>query len=458
MKLMNTIKKEKQKILQGNTIKVYVCGPTIYDRCHQGHASTLFRFDVLVRVLNLYNNNNVIFVRNITDIDDKIIKKSLEEKSSPQQIVNKYLKYFELDCLKMNLISPTYAPKVTDHLSDIIKFIEVLLKNEIAYKTKSGIYLSIQKLMEKAKEIDINCKAYDQFNLCCTETQTRIDNDELDKQHEKDFALWKFKNDYGYNSIFGKGRPGWHIECSAMSLFYLYNNENFEKPHDSIMHIHGGGSDLKYPHHTNEIAQCIGYFINQKKIIQPAEIWMHTQVIKINNEKISKSLGNFNYLENYLSDNLHADVLRFYYLNTHYSSEMEFNEEILLTQMFDAILKIRTYFFRNIYKKNYQILPNYHACFNELYDDLNTPEVIKKIFIAIQNNEPNIVYNLLNILGFFMLPNSKLSESEIDLLFQERTKLRSEKKLIEADLIRKKLFENYVDIVDDIVSSYWYYR
>ena len=258
-------------------VNVYVCGPTVYDFIHVGNSRSIIVFDLLHRVLK-YQCQNVNFIQNITDIDDKIIARAEKENSTPKAIAEKYTDAFLEDIAKLNVLN-CIRPKATDHMEDMINYIKKIEK--YTYATTDGLY------------INTNLIPYNLFEHRMEE-KSRIQ--EENKLNSKDFALWKFKEDYFWLSPWGKGRPGWHLECSVMSEKYL------------PLTIHGGGIDLKFPHHENEMAQCWAH-----NNYYPAKIWMHNDMLLFHGEKMSKSIGNVKYLRDIVKNSLDGDWFKIFF-------------------------------------------------------------------------------------------------------------------------------------------------
>ena len=307
IRLTNTLteKKEEFKPLEEGVVRLYVCGPTVYDHAHVGHARSAVVFDVIRRWFE-YRGYKVIFVRNYTDIDDKIIKRSKEEGIPWQEVARKYIESYEEDMRALNVKEPTYKPKVTEHIREIVEMIDGLIEKGYAYEADGDVYFSVEKFPEygklpKRKTEELLAGA-------------RVEPGE-NKRNPLDFALWKKskEGEPGWKSPWGVGRPGWHIECSAMSMKYL----------GETMDIHGGGLDLVFPHHENEIAQSESY--TGKTF---ARYWVHNGFVMINHEKMSKSLGNFFTVKEVLK-RFSPDVVRLFLLSTHYRSPIDFSFERL---------------------------------------------------------------------------------------------------------------------------------
>ncbi len=306
MKIYNRLSDTLEEIgtKKDNNIRIYVCGITVYDDCHIGHARTIVVFDVLRRYL-IQKGHNLIYVQNFTDVDDKIINKAKLEGKTPEEISSKYIvSYFE-DFTKLNVLKADFYPKATEHISEIISAIKILKEKNYTYTTLNGIYFRVRSFPNYGK---LSKKQIDEL-----EEGSRIEIDAL-KEDPLDFALWKFSSDSAsWESPWGRGRPGWHIECSVM-VSKLLGNE---------IEIHGGGTDLIFPHHENEIAQSETF--SEKKL---AKLWMHVGMITINSEKMSKSLRNMILLKNALK-RWGANVLRLYLISSQYSKPMDYNDAIL---------------------------------------------------------------------------------------------------------------------------------
>lgn len=310
LSLFDSVKKQKIPFtpIQSKRVKLYVCGPTVYDDSHLGHARSAIAFDLLHRTLLAFGYE-VEYARNFTDIDDKIIKKSLQTGKSLEEITTHYIASYLNDMQTLNILSPTLEPKATENLPAMIDMIETLLKKGYAYQTDNGdVYL------DSTKDHSYGSLSHRGDDL---EIQTRLEN-ESEKRNERDFVLWKaYKGieDIGYESSIGKGRPGWHIECSAMIEKHLaYKNEEY------AIDIHGGGADLLFPHHENEASQT--RCASGREL---AKYWLHNGFVTINGEKMSKSLGNSFFLKDILK-HYHGEIVRNYLLGTHYRANFDFGE------------------------------------------------------------------------------------------------------------------------------------
>ncbi len=306
-----TRKKETFTPMREGEVKIYVCGPTVYDDAHLGHARSSIVFDLLRRVLRAHGYR-VLFVKNFTDIDDKIIKKMHESGKSLQEITSHYIARYLEDMHALNVEDADIAPKATESIDEIVAFVEHLRARDIAYATDDGIYFDTTK--------DPEYLSLSHTHIDPSQAQSRIEGSDQ-KRDPKDFALWKFSKpgEPTYPAPFGAGRPGWHIECSAMIKKYLA-----EEGTPCQIDIHGGGADLLFPHHENEEAQS--YCESGQHL---ARYWMHNGFVQIDGEKMSKSLGNSFFLKDALKS-YPGEVLRFYLLSVHYRANFNFNEEDLI--------------------------------------------------------------------------------------------------------------------------------
>jgi len=312
LKVYNTLTRKKEEFtpIQDKIVKMYVCGPTVYDYCHIGHARSFIAFDTIRKYLE-YNGYNVIFVQNFTDIDDKMINRANAENCQVHELAEKFINAYFEDTEPLNLKTATYYPRATALIPDMIAIIKVLMEKGYAYEVLGDIYFDITKFTGYGELANI-----------------KIGDDELEeiedgapckiyignKKHKKDFALWKKKKqgEPSWWSPWGEGRPGWHIECSTMSIKYLGDQ----------IDIHGGGQDLIFPHHQNEIAQSEAYS-GKKPFVK---YWLHSGFVNINNEKMSKSLGNFITIRDALSK-YPAEVIRFFLVSTQYRNPIDFSED-----------------------------------------------------------------------------------------------------------------------------------
>jgi cysteinyl-tRNA synthetase len=305
LRVHNTMTKKKEKLvpLQEGKIGMYACGVTVYDLCHIGHARSVVVFDVIYRYL-LYKGYEVTYVRNFTDVDDKIIKRAQEEGVSTEEIAARYIEEFNTDMGALGLMEPTVEPKATEHITDMIALVQRLLEKGHAYEVEGDVYYAVESFPEYGK---LSKRSLDEM-----QAGARVEVDEK-KRNPLDFALWKAAKpgEPSWASPWGKGRPGWHIECSAMSQKYL----------GDTLDIHGGGKDLIFPHHENEIAQAEG--ATGRPFVR---YWLHNGFVNIEKEKMSKSLGNFLTIKEILKG-YHPEVVRLFLLSRHYRSPIDFSTQ-----------------------------------------------------------------------------------------------------------------------------------
>lgn len=450
MKIFNslTARKEIFKPKNENEITIYVCGLTPYDDVHIGHARTFINFDVIVKFFK-FLGFKVRYIRNITDVDDKIINRAKKEGIPVLKYSEKYIKEMHDDFLSLGIESPDVEPKVSDHIKEIISMIEVLEDKGFAYrKGDSDVFFDVQKYKDYGKLANRTLE-----QLTSAERTIR----DMNKNHEADFVLWKVDAEgITWPSPWGPGRPGWHIECSAMSIKYL--GEEFD--------IHGGGLDLKFPHHENEIAQA--KCATDKKF---ASLWMHTGPLRIGDKKMSKSLNNFISVKNILK-NFHPEVLRLFFLSTHYRNPITYSKEVLentkkILDRFYSIfseIKIPTYFTEDeLMKKSF---------ISALEDDFNSPKAIQIVQAYARDFEKEektdldklgTLKSLLNSLGllkeesdnYFKYGESNLSKGEIENLISERNKAREDGNFELADQIRDQLTSNDIVLEDSDNKTVW---
>lgn len=405
-------------------IRMYVCGITPYDHAHLGHARCYVTFDTLFRLLK-YTGYKVTYVRNYTDIDDKIINKALQSQQSPEQVATFFIKSYQEDMERLNCLSPDIEPRVTTHIQEIIAFIERLIANGNAYIIQNDVYFDIST---HANYGTLSGKKLDDL---IAGSRVAI-NDQ--KRNAGDFALWKGNTDKEFwPSPWGNGRPGWHIECSAMAKKHL----------GETIDIHGGGMDLTFPHHENECAQSES--ITQKPL---ANIWLHNAFININKEKMSKSLGNAINLKQ-LFTSIDPMVLRFYFLQHHYRTPLDFEPAEFegVKTAYKKLCALNTKSDTDCKEKN----TNNHAMTEEivaaLCDDLNTPKALGIIFenlSTIKQDETlrkKIIAILQEILGLSLatIENPTQITPKIALLLQEREAARQNKNWALADALRERL-------------------
>ena len=442
LKIYNTKSKNKEifKPLDSNNIRMYVCGPTVYDRAHIGNARPVVVFDILYRLLKyLYGEKSVTYVRNITDVDDKIIAKSSAENKSVNEITSETIKWFIEDNNYLNVNKPTHEPKATHYISQMIDMIEVLILKKNAYVLEDGEVLFSVNTFKSYGSLS-------KQNLESMIVGNRVDIDRR-KKNPLDFVLWKptSKNNIGWDSPWGYGRPGWHIECSAMSKEIL--GETFD--------IHGGGIDLIFPHHENETAQSI--CANNKNSL--ANYWMHNGFVNIEGQKMSKSLGNYLTVEDLRNKNIDGSVIRFVLLSTHYRQPLDWTNR-KLTQAQNIINK--WFNVTNNRDLNINGIPT-NKILEALCDDLNIPLVITEMHNLLKEEDYDGFANSFFFLGFNS-NNSIKSKNNLDkqtineminLLIVERQNARKNKDYRKSDLIRIKLEKAGVTINDHGNETTW---
>ena len=450
MKLQDTLTESERTLENSKKIRIYLCGVTVYDESHIGHARTIIVFDVLRKYFE-DKGIEIEFVQNFTDVDDKIINRAQKENTTAEVISTRYIENYFNDFDKLNVKRATNYPKATNHIEDIIKFIEELISKKIAYVSKNGVYFSVSKFPQYGK---LSKKKIEEL-----QSGARIEVDEA-KQDPLDFALWKFSDiSPVWNSPWGKGRPGWHIECSAMSLKYL--GDGFD--------IHGGGRDLIFPHHENEIAQSEAFTGTEF-----AKIWMHVGMVTINGEKMSKSLGNIKSIK-HVVENWGPNIIRLFCLSGHYSKPIDYSEE-LLKENLTKWRQIETCYYEMIHAKDKQAekisFEEFQNKFDSAIDEnLNTHLALSAFFgLAKEVNKLSAENKLnkeiaeaakiqfermQNILGLKVQEISDEEKNEIDQMVSSREKLREEKNFQEADKIRDKLNEMNVELIDHKGKTIW---
>ena len=440
-------KKEKFVPINKNKIGIYVCGPTVYDDPHIGNARPLVVFDILYRVLKCrFGEKTVTYVRNITDIDDKIIQSSNEKKISTQELTKKITKNFHEDCAYLGCQKPTFEPKATENISLMIEMINKLIQNGYAYLNNLHIYFEVKKFKDYGK---LSNKNLDELIA-----GSRVEVSE-NKKNPKDFVLWKPSKDNEpfWESPWGKGRPGWHLECSVMSKKYL--GDKFD--------IHGGGRDLIFPHHENEIAQS--RCANDTKVF--ANYWIHNGFITMSNEKMAKSQGNILKTMD-LKKKINGQVLRLALMSAHYKQPLDWNDKLLE----DSKSIIDKWYQMFVSIKNKIKIPE--TMLLPLYDDLNTPGYIgnlHKLFDKANSGnskDKEIFVSACNFVGLlnetkeqwleFKKTRSSISENEILSKINLRNKARESKDYGFADKIRKELLNKGVLIEDKTGKTIWKYK
>ena len=440
MKLFNsyTNNVEEFKPIDGNKVKMYVCGPTVYDYAHLGHARCYITWDVLYRYLK-FRGYDVTYCRNVTDVDDKILKKADKEGKTPTEVSQYWYKQFANSMKALNTLQPDIEPFATKTLGEMISIVKDLIANGYAYEANGDVYFRVKKL---SKYGQLSKQPIDQL-----ESGARIEVGDQ-KEDPLDFALWKKDEKFGYNSPWGVGRPGWHIECSAMSRKYL----------GKTIDIHAGGADLIFPHHENEIAQS--ECANGCKFVN---YWLHNGFVTINKEKMSKSLGNFLTIDDMLK-NYDANTLRLFILTNHYRMPVEFSDEALTAAQAGA--KRLTNAKQTPINEELDITTTeeYKAFTEAMDEDLNTSKALAILFdLATRANKDEkdaytILYKLGSVLGF-TFEKASLSEDDLknavshvsevlgqtfstmDEIIEVRKQARAEKNWDVADKIRIALDE-----------------
>ncbi len=403
MKLHNsyTNQIEEFKPIEENKVKMYVCGPTVYDNAHLGHARCYITWDVLYRYLK-FKGFDVTYCRNVTDVDDKILKKAEKEGKTPEEVSQYWYKKFSESMKALNNLKPDIEPFATKTLGEMISIVKDLIKNGYAYEANGDVYFRVKNFPKYGY---LSKQPIDQL-----ESGARIEIGEQ-KEDPLDFALWKKDEKFGYNSPWGVGRPGWHIECSAMSRKYL----------GKTIDIHAGGADLIFPHHENEIAQS--ECANGCKFVN---YWLHNGFVTINKEKMSKSLGNFLTIDDILK-RYDANTIRFFILTNHYRMPVEFSDEAL--QAASNGVKRMLNAKKTVIDNNIDLtkLDEYKAFVEAMDDDLNTSKALAILFDLTNkaNKDVPYAYTLLEKLGStlgFTFEKSSLSEEEIKDKLQEINK------------------------------------
>ena len=456
LKIYNTLSKKKEEFqpIDANQVGIYVCGMTVYDFCHMGHARVMVMFDVITRHLRR-NFPSVKYVRNITDIDDKIITRAIENNEDIYSLTNRFIDAMHEDETSLGVLSPDIEPRATDSIGKMIEMIESLSNKGLAYQGTNGdVFYSVRKFSEYGK---LSGK-----NLDDLMAGARVDV-ESHKKDPLDFVLWKkAKSDEpSWESPWGNGRPGWHIECSAMSNHFISNHFD----------IHGGGMDLTFPHHENEIAQSEG--ANDCKFVNT---WMHVGFVNIDDEKMSKSLNNFFTIRDVLKT-YDGEALRYFLISSHYRSPLNYSEtniesaQSALLRLYNAIKGLNHHSF------NPELIEvDYETRFNAaLNDDFNTPmalsilfEIAKQINIERTTNPKKAsalssqLIKLGNYIGIlnhnadeYLKQGSDLSESEISKKIDQREAARNSKDFAMSDQIRDELLELGIILEDSANGTTW---
>jgi len=451
IKFFNTLSKEKEifQQIEKDHIKFYVCGPTVYSRPHIGNARSIVIYDLLYRFLQK-KFKKVTYVRNITDVDDKINQAAVENKISIKELTNKIIKNFNSDINYLNVLKPNFEPKATENIPEIIKLIEKLIANKNAYISENHVLFDVNSYSDYGK--------LSRRNLDEMIAGARIEKANY-KKNPLDFVLWKPASDKDdissiFDSPWGRGRPGWHIECSAMSSKFL--GQDFD--------IHGGGADLQFPHHENEIAQskCANIGSNY------AKYWLHNGFLTVSGEKMSKSLGNFITVADLIKKNISGIIIRYLLLSTHYRKPLDFTDKSLQ----DATKSIAKFY--AILNEDSFSLPKYDNSYlgkviSALSDDLNSPLAFSILHSLIKDyksseNKEKLTSNLVEILEFLGLldknyfdnkAQNKIDEEYILAKIEQRNIAKKNKNYTQADNIRDELLNKNIIIKDGKGGTSW---
>jgi cysteinyl-tRNA synthetase len=463
LKIYNTLARDKQVFtpIVASKVSMYVCGMTVYDYCHLGHARVMVVFDMVSRWLRA-SGYDVTYVRNITDIDDKIIKRANDNGESITQLTQRFIDAMDEDSAKLGVIRPTIEPKATEFVEGMIKMIEALIEKGFAYVADNGdVFYSVNSFAGYGK---LSGKSLDDLRA-----GERVEVD-THKKDPMDFVLWKSvkPNEPSWDSPFGKnggkGRPGWHIECSAMSSHYL--GEHFD--------IHGGGQDLQFPHHENEIAQSEAAHSHDGKPCQMVNYWMHNGFVRVDDEKMSKSLGNFFTIRTVL-EQYDAEVVRFFILRAHYRSPLNYSDvhlddaKVALNRLYTALrgLQVKTV----VIDWQQSQAASFKAAMD---DDFNTPEALAVLFdLANEVNKTKssaaaeLLKGLASLVGLLQRDpdeylqgqiNANASTDEalnVDQLIIQRNEAKQSKNFAEADRIRKQLADAGIVLEDSPQGTTW---
>ena len=436
-------KKEKFVPIDEKNVGMYVCGPTVYDDPHIGNARPIVIFDILFRILKT-KYSSVTYVRNITDVDDKIIKSSNEKKISILDLTQEVIKSFCEDCKYLNCEDPTQQPKATEHIDLMIEMVSELIKKGFAYENNKHVYFEVKKFDDYGQ---LSNKKLEELIA-----GSRIEVSD-NKRNSEDFVLWKpsLEDEPSWDSPWGKGRPGWHLECSAMSKKFLGNEFD----------IHGGGIDLIFPHHENEIAQS--RCVNDTKVF--ANYWLHNAFITMSNEKMAKSQGNILKIKDF-RNKVSGQVLRLALISAHYKQPLDWNDKLLE----DCQNTIDKWY--NVYLPSNKSLED--EIIQPLYDDINTPGYIANLHKLYDkankgNDEDKQIFNsACNFIGLLQETKEKwlnykkekvdITETEIENKIDLRNKARADKNYKEADNIRDYLFDKGVLIEDKDGKTIWKFK
>ena len=452
MLIFDTLSGNEKQLEISAKVRMYVCGVTVYDESHIGHARTIIVFDVIQRYLESIGTKVEIIV-NFTDVDDKIINRAKKENVRSSAISSRYIQDYYDSFDALNVKRAIKYPKATEHIQDMLDLIQSLVNKKIAYVSKNGVYFSVLKFPEYGK--------LSRKNVEDLISGARVEVDET-KKDPLDFALWKFsQDDPSWESPWGRGRPGWHIECSAMSLKYL--GENFE--------IHGGGRDLIFPHHENEIAQSESY--TSKPV---AQIWVHVGMVTIDGEKMSKSLGNTITVKNLLQ-NWGPNVIRLFCIGAHYSKPVDYSARLLKeheTNWNKARLAYHKLIqtekdgteMEEVDEKLSQLKEEFSKALEENLNTHMALSVFYRLVTFCLGNEERLTKldtqkiipvfeEMMNILGLKIKKVSEEEKAHIKNLIKQRNTFREQKMYEESDAIRDKLTAKGIELKDEIQKTVW---
>ncbi|MCI5805696.1 MAG: cysteine--tRNA ligase [Clostridium sp.] len=469
MKIYNTMTRKKEEFvpIRENKVGIYVCGPTVYDYIHIGNARPMIVFDTLRRYL-LYKGYDVNYVSNFTDVDDKIIKRAIEEGVTSSEISERYIKEVKKDMHDLNVMEATTHPKATEEIPDMIDMIKVLIEKGHAYEVNGTVYFRTRSFPGYGK---LSKKNIDDLEAGHRDEKHQLKvSGEDEKEDFLDFVLWKPKKEGepSWPSPWGEGRPGWHLECSVMSKKYI----------GDIIDIHAGGEDLIFPHHENEIAQS-----EAANEVEFARYWMHNGFLKIDGEKMSKSLGNFFTIRD-IGEKYPLQVIRFFILSAHYRSPLNFSDTLVesakasLERILNAVSRLEdmteTAPERELSEEEKQIeqkFTEYVTKFEQaMEDDLNTADAISAIFELVKFTNSNVtsdnakaivtkaldtIRQLCDVLGIITKVEKEILDSDIEALIEERQAARKTKNFARADEIRDTLAEQGIILEDTREGVKW---
>ena len=449
LKIYNTLTRNKETFtpIQSNQVRMYVCGMTVYDYCHLGHARVMVVFDLVSRWFRT-SDYAVTYVRNITDVDDKIINRANENNETIAELTQRFIDAMDEDAAKLGVIRPDNEPRATAHIDAMVEMIQTLVERGSAYTADNGdVFYAVRSFDGYGK---LSGKSLDDLRA-----GERVEVD-TSKRDPLDFVLWKSvkPNEPHWDSPWGAGRPGWHIECSAMSAKHL--GEHFD--------IHGGGQDLQFPHHENEIAQS-----EAAHNCQMANYWMHNGFVRVDDEKMSKSLGNFFTIRTVLGQ-YDAEVVRFFILRAHYRSPLNYSDKHLddakaaLTRLYNALRDVETT--SDAIDWSHPEALRFKAAMD---DDFNTPEAIAVLFdLANEVNTnkateaANLLKNLAGVIGLLAQGTDAFMQGEaanivldIDGLIKARIDAKAAKNYAEADRIRQELADSGIALEDTPQGTTW---